>query len=220
MFFQDRQDAGQQLGMALAGYRGEETVVLGIPRGGVVVAAEVAKILRAPLDLIIPRKIGAPRNSEVAIGAVAPDGTVILDNRMVAVMGISDDEITSLAEKVRVEISRREETYRGGRPARNLAGKVVILVDDGIATGYTILAALRAIKKQGPKKLILAVPVAPADTIRDLEREADQLICLEIPEDFYAVGQFYKEFDQTEDQEVMTLIKENAEVKYDEKVRR
>lgn len=210
MIFYDRRDAGQRLGMALARYRGKDTVVLGIPRGGVVVAAEVAKILLAPLDLIIPRKIGAPHNPEVAIGAVAPDGTAILDERMVAVLGVGDVEISRLTEKVRAEIARRLEAYRGGRPAEELSGRVVILVDDGIATGYTIMAALQAIKKAGPAKFVLAVPVAPQDTVKALAQEVDEMICLESPENFYAVGQFYTDFDQVEDNEVTALVAEST----------
>lgn len=208
MFFNDRRDAGQRLGMALARYRGEDTVVLGIPRGGVVVAAEVAKILLAPLDLIIPRKVGAPHNPEIAIGAVAPDGTAILDERMVAVLGLEDEEITRLTEKVRVEIARRMDAYRGGRSAEELTDRVVILVDDGIATGYTIMAALQAIKKAVPEKVVLAVPVAPQDTVKALAKEVDEMVCLESPENFYAVGQFYLDFAQVEDDEVTELLVE------------
>lgn len=220
MIFYDRKDAGQRLGLALAKYRGEAAVVLGVPRGGVVVAAEVAEILRAPLDLIIPRKIGAPHNPEVAIGAVAPDGTSILDQRMVAVLGLGDEEVSRLTEQVRAEVARRVEAYRGGRPAEDLTGRVVILVDDGIATGYTILAALRAIKKAAPAKLVLAVPVAPPDTVRTLSHEVDELICLESPENFYAVGQFYTEFDQVEDDAVRILLERHVSRKFPEKLRR
>jgi len=220
MIFRDRKDAGQRLGLALAGYRGEDTVVLGIPRGGMVVAAEVAKILLAPLDLIIPRKIGAPHNPEVAIGAITPDGTMIINERLAAVMGLEEEEISLLAEEVRTEIARRVDRYRGKRPAQELAGKFVILVDDGIATGFTITAALQSIKKAGPAKLVLAIPVAPPDTVKTLSREVDEMVCLESPENFYAVGQFYVDFEQTEDDEVIALLHENAAGKYPEKIRR
>jgi predicted phosphoribosyltransferase len=219
MIFNDRRDAGQRLGMALARYRGEDAVVLGIPRGGVVVAAEVAKILLAPLDLIIPRKIGAPHNPEVAIGAVAPDGTAILDERMIAVLGIEDREISRLTEEVQAEVARRMDRYRAGRPAQKLTGRVVILVDDGIATGYTVMAALQAIKKAVPAKLVLAVPVAPPDTVKVLSPEADEMVCLASPDNFYAVGQYYTHFEQVEDDEVMAILEGNAG-KYTEKVRR
>ncbi len=220
MLFQDRRDAGQRLGLALARYREEDVLVLGIPRGGMVVAAEVAKILRAPLDLIIPRKIGAPNNPEVAIGALAPDGTMILDERMIAVLGLTEKEVSRLAEEVRSEIARRAEAYRGGRPAEEMAGKAVILVDDGIATGYTILAALQGIRKAGPARLVLAVPVAPADTVQTLSREVNEMVCLESPENFYAVGQYYLHFDQTEDVEVMALLRDNIAGQFAAKIRR
>jgi len=208
MFFLNRKDAGEKLSRALMKYKSENVVVLGIPRGGVVVAAEVAEGLGAPLDVIIPRKIGAPHNPEVAIGAVSQDGTVIKDEAMVQILGISDNQIQALAERVSGEITRRVNTYRSGRPGLELKDKTVIVVDDGIATGFTVQAALKSVRNANPRRLVLAVPVAPADTVEMLQEQVDELVCLHTPELFYAVGQFYLDFDQTSDQEVMNLLAE------------
>jgi len=209
MFFQNRRDAGQKLAQALTKYKNEDVVVLGIPRGGVVVAAEVAESLNAPLDVIIPRKIGAPHNPEVAIGAVSQDGTVIKDDAMVQLLGISESQITAMAGKVSGEIARRVDTYRGGRPGVDLTDKSVIVVDDGIATGFTVQAALKSVRSMNPRRLVLAVPVAPRDTVGILQEMVDELVCLQSPELFYAVGQFYMDFDQTTDDEVIKLLSKN-----------
>lgn len=210
MIFQSREDAGTQLGNALQKYNTKDTVVLGIPRGGVVIAAQVADALGAPLDVIIPRKLGAPHNPEVAIGAVTQDGTVITDEIMVRRLGLSDVQIDSLAGEVLQEIERRVQTYRNGKRGLNLKGKTVIVVDDGIATGFTVQAALQSVRSSGSKKLVLAVPVAPADTVGMLREKVDELVCLHAPEIFYAVGQFYRDFDQTSDREVVELLSEKA----------
>lgn len=209
MYFVDRQQAGEELGRSLVKYKDSNTVIIGVPRGGVVVAAQVAKALAAPLDVIIPRKIGAPHNPEVAIGAVTQDGTVLKDEAVVQILGISDKVINDLADQVAREISRRVKIYRGGRPGLKTAGKNAILVDDGIATGYTIKAALQSLRKTGARWLVLAVPVAPADTIEELAGLVDELICLQSPDPFYAVGQCYRDFDQTTDEEVMELMAES-----------
>ena len=206
MFFLDRKDAGEKLGLALMKYKNQDTVILGIPRGGTVVAAEVARSLEAPLDVIIPRKMGAPHNPEVAIGAVTQDGTIIKDETMVQLLGVSEEQIRVLAEKVSGEISRRVNAYRRGRLGLNLEGKTVIVVDDGIATGFTVQAALKSIRNVNPCRLILAVPVLPADTVQLLQEKVDELVYLQAPELFYAVGQFYIEFDQTSDNEVIELL--------------
>lgn len=206
MIFRNRLDAGERLGLALQKYKNKDPVVLSIPRGGTEVAAEVARLLGAPLDVIIPRKIGAPHNPEVAIGAVTQDGTVIKDEAMVQLLGIGDKEIEAMAERVSAEISRRVDTYRGGRPGLEIKGKTVIVIDDGIATGFTVQAALKSVRSMEPSRLVLAVPVAPADTIKVLEKQVDELVCLEVPEVFYAVGQFYHEFDQTTDDQVIELL--------------
>lgn len=210
MTFDDRLDAGRQLGEALQKYRHEEPIIMGIPRGGVVVAAEVAEALEAPLDVIIPRKIGAPHNPEVAIGAVTQDGTVIKDEAVVELLGLSDGQIRFLADRVSGEIARRVDRYRGGRSALDLQDKTVIVVDDGIATGFTVQAALKSIRNMKPRRLVLAVPVATVDTVHCLEGQVDELIVLEAPENFYAVGQFYSDFDQTSDEEVVEILNKYA----------
>lgn len=209
MHFQDRYEAGQRLAKELTWLRGQEDlIVLGIPRGGVVVAYEVAKELDAPLDVYITRKIGAPYNPELAIGAVASDGTLVLDHKLVGRVGASDAYVEEETERQRQEIERRMAAYRGSRPAPQLEGRTVIVVDDGVATGATVLASLRAIRQRDPEELVLAVPVAPADTLLKLSQEADRVVCLYTPEIFWAVGAFYGVFDQTSDAEVIRLLVE------------
>jgi putative phosphoribosyl transferase len=207
MRFSDRREAGQQLAKALSHLRDtKDVVVLGIPRGGVVVAYEVAAALDAPLDVYITRKIGAPFNPELAIGAVASDGTLVLDDDLIARTGAPADYVQSETKRQEREIQRRIKAYRGTSPARQLKDKTVILVDDGVATGATVLASARAIQQQEPKQLIVAIPVGPADTIGELEKEADQVVCLHTPDVFWAVGAFYDIFDQTPDAEVISLL--------------
>jgi len=207
VIFVDRQEAGRRMAEALADLKGEEVVVLGIPRGGVVVAAEVARAYGWPLDTVIPRKIRAPGNPELGLGAIAP-GVRVLDQRMLDVLGVSEQYLErEIAEEER-EIERRSEAYRRGRPAADVKDKVVAVVDDGIATGGTATAAVRWAKGQGARKVILAVPVAPAEGVRNLSREADEVVCLETPEPFYAVGQWYQEFPQTSDEEVVQILDE------------
>ena len=207
MRFRDRQEAGQLLAQALAFLKGEKDVmVLGIPRGGVVVAAEVAWAIGAPLDVYITRKIGAPHNPELAIGAIASSGDVVLDKALMTSLGVSPEYVQDETERQRREIERRLRKYRGNRRAQKLEGKTILLVDDGIATGATTLAAIRALKKQKPAKLILAVPVGPPDTVARLREEVDKLVCLDTPHLFWAVGAFYVVFDQTSDEEVVRLL--------------
>ncbi|ADG83825.1 phosphoribosyltransferase [Thermincola potens] len=210
MRYRDRQEAGKQLAELLKDYKNEDCIILGIPRGGVIVAAEVAEALHAPLDIIIPRKIGAPFNPEVAIGAITQDGTMICEERLISMLGISEQELAEEAGLVREEISRRMERYRGQRPFPELSNKTVILVDDGIATGYTVRAAIKSINGRNPGKLILAVPVAPKDTLLSLANELDEMVCPLTPDDFYAVGQYYMVFDQVTDHEVMRALREAA----------
>ncbi len=209
--FSDRVEAGRRLAEALREYEGREVVVLAIPRGGVVVGYQVAKRLGAPLDVIAPRKIGAPHNPELAIGAVAEDGTIILDEGLVRSLGVPESYIGEESERQREEIRRRLRLYRGEAPYPELKGHVVILVDDGVATGSTAKAALASIRRRGPEEVVVAIPVAPPSTARELEEEADRVVCLYTPEPFYAIGQFYRDFSQTSDEEVVGLLELNRE---------
>lgn len=208
--FRDRVDAGRRLLAALKGREYPRGLVLAVPRGGVVVGAEVARGLGLPLDVIIPRKIGAPHNPEVAVGAVTQDGTAIYDEHLLALLGLTPESLAPrVREQVR-EIERRTALYRGGRPPMPWEGRTIILVDDGVATGYTTLAALRSLRRANPRRIILAVPVAPPDTVARLRDEVDELVCLLAPEPFYAVGQFYRDFEQTDDETVIALMRELA----------
>jgi putative phosphoribosyl transferase len=212
MLFQDRREAGKALAGELASFKETPNmIVLGIPRGGVVVGHEIAKALNAPLDVYITRKIGAPHNPELAIGAVASDGTLLIDHQLVRRLGVSQDYVEQESDRQKQEINRRVAEYRGEGPGPELAGKVVILVDDGVATGATTLATIKAIKSQEPAQLILAIPVGPRDSIESLRQEVDQLVCLHAPEVFWAVGAFYNVFDQTSDEEVKALLDINRE---------
>lgn len=208
MLFNDRQEAGRRLAERLDFLKGKDVIVLAVPRGGVVVAAEVARALGAPLDVYITRKIGAPYNEELAIGAVAPDGSTVLDQGLVSSLGVSPQYIEKETARQKTEIERRLKKYRGEAPPPKLAGRHVILVDDGVATGATTLAALRALRQQKPQKLILAVPVGPPDSIQMLSAEADQVVCLATPEPFWAVGRFFVDWSQTSDEEVIALLRQ------------
>jgi predicted phosphoribosyltransferase len=209
--FKNRHDAGCRLAEYLQVYRGPDTIVLAIPRGGVVVGYEVAVNLDAPLDVIVPRKIGAPIQPELAIGAIAGDDILVLDEVSIRQLGVSRERLEEEIREQRQEMLRRERVYRGDRPPLDLEGKTVILVDDGVATGSTTMAAARALRMRRPGKLILAVPVAPPDSARRLEREVDELVVLETPEPFYAVGVWYAEFGQTSDEEVLDLLERAAD---------
>jgi putative phosphoribosyl transferase len=207
MLFQDRREAGKALARELASLKGTPgLLVLGIPRGGVVVGHEIAQALNAPLDVYITRKIGAPHNPELAIGAVASDGTLLVDHQLARRLGVPQEYIEREADNQKKEIERRLAEYRGDRPPPDLKGKVIVLADDGVATGATTLATIRAIRNQGPAELILAVPVGPRDSIETLRQEVDRLVCLHAPEIFWAVGAFYNVFDQTADREVKALM--------------
>jgi len=203
--FIDRIDAGERLARELEGLRGEDVVVLGIPRGGVEVAAVVAERLGAPLDVVVPRKVGAPGNPELGLGAVA-DGVEVLDDRLISMLGVSDDYLRAEIAAQTEEIRRREAAYRGNRPPVELSGKTAVVVDDGVATGGTAAAALRWARNRGARRVILAVPVAPSDIPRRLAGEADDLRILHLPEPFYAVGQWYDEFGQVTDDRVVELL--------------
>jgi len=207
MLFDDRCDAGQQLAARLAFLKNQPNViVLGIPRGGVVVAAQVARALNAPLDIFIAHKIGAPFNPELAIGALTSSGELVRDEDLIDELRLSEKDIAREVEYQRGEIARRLALFRGKLSPLDVAEKTVVLVDDGVATGSTVLAALRALRKQSPARLILAIPVGPADTVARLARECDQTVVLATPEPFWAVGRFYFRFDQTSDAEVIELL--------------
>jgi putative phosphoribosyl transferase len=208
--FDDRYDAGRRLAVALAGYRGREPVVLALPRGGVPVGFEVAKALQAPLDVLLVRKIGAPGQPELGLGAVVDgsDPQVVLTPSVVAAVAPQPGYIETETKRQLVEIERRRRHYTAGRPPPSPSGRTVIVVDDGIATGGTVRAALRGLARTDPARLILAVPVAPADSLAELEPECDDIVCLTTPEPFYAVGQHYRDFTQTGDEEVVRLLAE------------
>ncbi len=207
MLFRDRSDAGQRLAERLEFLKGEPNVlVLGIPRGGVVVAAEVARALNAPLDIFIAHKIGAPSNPELAMGAITSAGDVWLDADIVRELRLSEEEIAREVAREQGEIARRLAVFRQCRAPLDVKNKTVVLVDDGVATGATVLVALRALRKLDLARLILAVPVGPADTLRQLACECDQVVALATPSPFWAVGRFYAQFDQTTDEQVIALL--------------
>jgi putative phosphoribosyl transferase len=205
-YFVNRVDAGKRLAEALADFQGRNAAVLAIPRGGVVVGYEIASKLVLPLDVIIPRKLGAPDNSELAIGAVAEDGSMVLDKGLIAYLGVSKWYLQEESERQRQEITRRMKVYREDLEPVELKGKDIIVVDDGIATGSTMKAALASVKNRGAKSVTVAVPVGPPQTIQELKTLADKVICLYTPEYFQAIGQFYKDFSQTTDEEVINLV--------------
>ncbi|MDQ1280608.1 MAG: putative phosphoribosyl transferase [Thermoproteota archaeon] len=205
--FRNREEAAKKLVSELLEYRWKNPMILAIPRGGVVVAYEIAKALNAPLDLIIPRKMGAPGNPELAIGAVTEDGTTILNQRLVEDLGIAKDFIELEKANQIQEIKRRTKAYRSDSPLPDLKNKTIILVDDGIATGATMKAAIRSVRKQNPLFIIVAIPVAPPDTVKELSKEVDKLVCPVVFEPFFAIGQFYEDFSQVSDEEVIRLLK-------------
>jgi putative phosphoribosyl transferase len=212
MPFRDRADAGRRLAKALMSYKDRQPIVLALPRGGVPVAAEVARALDAPLDLLLVRKIGTPFHPELAMGAVV-DGSaplVVRNEDIITAMRISEAEFCSVRDRELAEIKRRRMRYVGGRSHPTLKGRVVIVIDDGIATGATTRAALRAARSQKPNRLILAVPVAPTPTLDELRGEADEIVCLEHYEPFGAVGAYYADFGQTSDEEVARILAASA----------
>lgn len=206
--FSDRSEAGHRLAGEFKKLNLPNPVVLCIPRGGVVVGAAVAEELGYPLDLVVPRKIGAPLNPEVAVGAVAQDGSTFINEGYVSLYGMDDGILERLIKREIREIDRRMTSYRGSTEYPDYSNNSLILVDDGAATGYTMMAAARFARKAlSPARLVIAVPVAPPDTLEQFAREADQVVCLSAPEQFLAVGQFYRDFRQTEDSEVLSIMK-------------
>ncbi len=208
MPFQDREEAGRRLAEALQSLKGEDVVVFALPRGGVPVAAQVAVALGAPLDLVLVRKIGAPFQPELAMGAVADGGDMVVarNEDVIALSGVTETQFERALSREIEEIERRRRLYLGDRPRAEAKGRVAMVVDDGVATGATTRAALRAIRARGPKRLILAVPVAPTETLDELRGEADEIICLESHDYFLGVGCYYADFRQTEDHEVIALL--------------
>ena len=202
VIFKDRLDAGKKLAKALGQFKDVDGIVLGIPRGGIVVASEIANFLEFRLDIVIPRKLGAPDQPELAIGAISEDGTVLMNFEVIRRVGATETYIKEESARQLTEIARRASAYRVGRPAIPLQDEDIILVDDGVATGATLKAAINYVKNQNPRNLTVAVPVSPIQTIRELRAEVD-VICLSSPEIFYAIGAFYSDFKQITDEEVI-----------------
>jgi putative phosphoribosyl transferase len=211
MPFRDRPDAGQQLAQRLSELDLEAPVVLGLPRGGVPVAAPVARLLGAPLDIILVRKLGVPSQPELAMGALGEDGVRVLNDDVLVTTSVTDDELQAVTRREQAELEARAARFRRGRPRVELEGRTAIVVDDGIATGSTARAAIRVARAHGAARVVLAVPVAPPRTCEHMRDEADAVVCLEQPARFWAVGQFYRDFSQTTDDEVVALLDEAAQ---------
>lgn len=208
--FRDRADGGRRLGKRLKGRELRDPLVLAIPRGGVATGLAVARELNAELDVVLSRKLRAPFNPEYAIGAIAEDGRVTLNPEARAIAGVTDESLAAEERHQLAEIGRRKKLFRAVRPAAAVAGRSVIVTDDGIATGSTMIAALRAVRAQRPHELIMAVPVAPHDRLEQMRPLCDEVVCILAPDDFYAVGQFYDEFGAVEDEEVVRMLRESA----------
>jgi putative phosphoribosyl transferase len=204
--FRDRTDAGDALAGRLEEYRGSDVLVLGLPRGGVPVAARVARALGAELDVVVARKLGSPISEELAIGAVTANGGRFVNEEMVRTLNVPESYLTAVTAAQRVEARRREQLFRGSRPSPRIAGRTVILVDDGLATGATMRAAVRAVKAQRPARLVVAVPVGSPEACAALRAEVDEVVCVYEPSYFGAVGSYYQDFAQTEDREVQDLL--------------
>ncbi len=213
MAYLDRTDAGKKLALALRDYKGKDALVLALPRGGVVVAYEVARELDAELDVMIVRKLGAPYNPEYGIGAIASGGVRYLDAKAIAALHVTPEYIQSIEQQERAELKRRSLRYRGDRPQPQIESRVVILVDDGMATGGTARVAVRALRQANPAKLVLAVPVAPPDTVAALADDVDEIVCPETPLGFSAIGQWYQYFEQSSDEEVIELLHRHARLR-------
>jgi putative phosphoribosyl transferase len=205
--FHDRFDAGRALARELTAYSDDPDVrVFALPRGGVPVAFEVARALRVPLDVFMVRKLGLPGHEEFAMGAIASGGLVVLDGLVIRRFGLSDSQVERVIQRERRELERREHHYRGDWPLPDVSGRTVILVDDGLATGSTMRAAVAALKQEHPKRIVVAVPIGSPDTCDELREDADDVVCAATPEPFYAVGLWYHDFSQTTDEEVIELL--------------
>ena len=205
--FRDRREAGRVLAEELAAYRGKDgLLVLGLARGGVPVGWEVAAALRAELDVFLVRKLGVPQWSELAMGALASGGGVVMNDNVLSSLSISDEQVREVVDRETAELNRREQAYRGGRPVADPHGKTVIVVDDGIATGASMLAAVRALRASSPESIVVAVPVGPQSVFKLLAQEADDVVCATMPSDFEAVGQVFVDFHQVSDDEVRELL--------------
>ena len=205
--FQHRTEAGQLLATKLSAFKDRsDLLVLALPRGGVPVGFEVAMALHAPLDVFLVRKLGVPGHEELAFGAIATGGVRVLNEDVVSSLQMSEDQIEAVATREQVELERRERAYRGSRPAPNPSGQTVILVDDGLATGATMLAAARALRQEHPKEIVVGVPVASPQACDEFQPEVDEIVCAVTPEPFYAVGVWYEDFTQTTDEEVHELL--------------
>ncbi len=209
--FADRREAGRELGNELTRRTtARSSLVLGLPRGGVPVATEVAAALDGELDVLVVRKVGVPGQPELAAGAIASGGVRVLSHRVMGMTGLDEEDLRPVVEREQVELERREKAYRGDRPPLDVAGREVILVDDGMATGSTMLAAVRAVRKLGAARIIVAVPTASIEAAADIGQEADEVVCLDTPSPYIAVGYWYRHFGQTSDEEVRELLRENT----------
>ncbi|HVU01303.1 MAG TPA: phosphoribosyltransferase [Polyangiaceae bacterium] len=204
--FRNRQDAGRQLAAALGEYAGEDSIVVALPRGGVPVGYEVARSLRVPLDIRVVRKLGVPFQPELGMGAVAEGGFTYVSPEIVTMAGVSERTLADVVTQKRLEVEERVRKFRGGWPRPDLHDRTVILVDDGIATGGTVRVAIRSIRAEMPRRIVLAAPVAAADTIRALSPEVDRVVCLLIPPELYAIGVWYDDFAQVSDEEVASVL--------------